>query len=121
MPCSRHGWEHTDKVTVKKRWAPRLVKDMHDDFILAGQECVCSACRKEHEQLNKQYRAAKSARVDESILRKLKAAVDAASYNWMTYDPRIIAWYMERMPWVALKLPAIVTHKVCSRSRYPNS
>ena len=121
MPCARHGWEHTDKVTVKKRWAPRLVKDMHDDFILAGQECVCSACRKEHEQLNKQYRAAKSAGVDETVLRKLKAAVDAASYNWMTYDPRIIAWYMERMPWVALKLPAIVTHKVCSRSRYPNS
>ncbi len=58
--------------------------------------------------------------MDESILRKLKAAVDAASYNWMTYDSRIIAWYMERMPWVALKLLAIVTHKVRSRSRYPN-
>jgi hypothetical protein len=40
--------------------------------------------------------------VDESILRELKAKVDDASYNWMTYDPRIIAFYYEKCPFVAL-------------------
>ena len=55
MPCARHGWKHTEKVTVKQRWAPRLVKGITNDFILAGQECVCSECRKEHDQLNKHY------------------------------------------------------------------
>ena len=121
MPCARHGWKHKEKVTVKRRWACRLVKDITRDFILAGQECVCSECRKEHEQLNKHYLAAKSASVDESILRELKAKVDAASYNWMTYDPRIIAFYHEKCPFVALKLPAVVTHKVRSRSRRPEA
>ena len=47
MPCARHGWKHKKKVTVKRRWASRLVKDITRDFILAGQECVCSECRKE--------------------------------------------------------------------------
>ena len=121
MPCARHGWKHKDNVTVKQRWAIRLVKDITRDSILAGQECVCSECRKEHEQLNKHYLAAKSASVDESILGKLKAKVDDASYNWMTYDPRIIAYYQERFPFVALKLPAVVTHKVRSRSRRPDA
>jgi hypothetical protein len=121
MPCARHGWKHKDKVTVKKRWACRLVKDITRDFILAGQECVCSECRKEHDQLNKHYLAAKSAGVHESILGDLKAKVDDASYNWMTYDPGIIAYYFEKFPFVALKLPAVVTHKVRSRSRRPEA
>ena len=120
MPCARHGWKHKDNVTVKQRWAIRLVKDITRDSILAGQECVCSECRKEHEQLNKHYLAAKSASVDESILGKLKAKVDDASHNWMTYDPRIIAFYHDKCPFVALKLPAVVTHKVRSRSRGPD-
>ena len=34
MPCARHGWKHTEKVTVKQRWAPRLVKGITNDFIL---------------------------------------------------------------------------------------
>jgi hypothetical protein len=121
MPCARHGWKHKDKVTVKQRWACRLVKDITHDFILAGQECVCSECRKEHDQVNKHYLAAKSANANESILGELKAKVDAASYNWMTYDPRIIAYYQDRFPFVALKLPAVVTHKVRSRSRRPDA
>ena len=121
MPCALHGWKHADKVTVKQRWACRLVKDITHDSILAGQECVCSECRKEHEQLNKHYLAAKSASVDESILGKLKAKVDDASHNWMTYDPRIIAFYHDKCPFVALKLPAVVTHKVRSRSRRPDA
>ena len=121
MPCAQHGWKHKDKVTVKQRWACRLVKDITHDFILAGQECVCSECRKEHDQLNKHYLAAKSAGVNESILGDLKAKVDAVSYNWMTYDARIIAYYQDRFPFVALKLPAVVTHKVRSRSRRPDA
>jgi hypothetical protein len=28
MPCALHGWMHADKVTVKQRWACRLVKDI---------------------------------------------------------------------------------------------
>ena len=120
MPCARHGWKHKDNVTVKQRWAIRLVKDITRDSILAGQECVCSECRKEHDQLNQHYLAAKSAGVNESILGDLKAKVHAASYNWMTYDARIIAYYQERFPFVALKLPAVVTHKVRSRSRGPD-
>ena len=87
MPCARHGWKHKDKVTVKQRWAIRLVKDITRDFTLAGQECVCSECRKEHEQLNKRYLAAKSAGVHESILGDLKAKVDDASYNWRASSP----------------------------------
>jgi len=83
MPCARHGFKHADKVTVKQRWACRLVKDITHDSILAGQECVCSECRKEHDQLNQHYLAAKSAGVNESILGDLKAKVHAASYNWM--------------------------------------
>jgi hypothetical protein len=121
MPCALHGWKHAEEVTVKQRWACRLVKDITHDFILAGQECVCSECRKEHDQLNKHYLAAKSAGVNESILGDLKAKVDAVSYNWMTYDPRIIAYYQDRFPFVALKLPAVVTHKVRSRSRRPDA
>jgi hypothetical protein len=121
MPCARHGFNHADKVTVKQRWAFRLVKGVFFDSILAGQECVCSECRKEHGQVNKHYLAAKSANANESILGELKAKVDAASYNWMTYDPRITAYYRERFPFVALKLPAVVTHKVRSRSRRPDA
>jgi hypothetical protein len=121
MPCARHGFNHADKVTVKQRWAFRLVKGVFFDSILAGQECVCSECRKEHDQVNKHYLAAKSANANESILGELKAKVDAASYNWMTYDPRITAYYRERFPFVALKLPAVVTHKVRSRSRRPDA
>ena len=94
MPCARHGWKHKDNVTVKQRWAIRLVKDITRDSILAGQECVCSECRKEHEQLNKHYLAAKSASVDESILGKLKAKVDGASYNQPDTDlpPLLRQW-----------------------------
>ena len=44
---------------------------------------------------------------------------DASSYNLMTYDPRIIAFYHLRFPFVALKLPAIALLR--SRSRRPNA
>ncbi len=66
MPCALQGWKHKEKVTVKQRWAFRLVKGVFFDSILAGQECVCSECRKEHDQVNKHYLAAKSANDAES-------------------------------------------------------
>ena len=109
MPCARHGWDHASAVTVKNRWAIRLVKGVFSDWCLAGQECVCSMCRRERMSLDRQYQAAVSASANNVDV--LKAKVDAASYGWMTYDPRVIGFYFEKMPWVALKLPAVVTHR----------
>jgi hypothetical protein len=114
MPCARHGWAHARFVHVRNCWAQRLVKGVFSDFSLAGQECRCSECRRERATLKQRYDAAKSAGVEESELEALKSSVDAASFCWMTYDARVMAFYFERAPWVALKLPAIVTHKVCA-------
>jgi hypothetical protein len=45
MPCARHGFNHADKVTVKQRWAFRLVKGVFFDSILARSAFARSAAR----------------------------------------------------------------------------
>ena len=112
MPCPWHGWAHLQYVKVYEPWAQRLVKGTHGDFTLAGQRGRCSECRREYAKLKERRDAAKSAGAPAEALAALEAKLDAAGFDWMTYDPRVIKFYFERCPWVALKLPAVVTHKV---------
>ena len=111
MPCARHGWAHARYVSVLGRWSQRLVKGVYGDFALAGKECRCSECRREYGRLDAQYQAAKSARVPEARLAPLRDKVKAASFGFQTYDPRVTAFFYERHPWLAVKLPAFVTHR----------
>ena len=111
MPCARHGWAHARFVTVTNQWAQRLVKGVFTDFTLAGQKTVCSECRKEHGRLKMRLRAATSSGLPQAELDVLTAELKAASYGFMTYDARVVRAYFERAPWLALQLPALVTHK----------
>ena len=48
-----HAKSHAKCVTTRSEWRARLVKGVVSDFLLAGQVCACSECRREHEQLVK--------------------------------------------------------------------
>ena len=111
MPCARHGWAHTAHVTTTSEWRQRLVKGVVDDFCLAGQKCCCSECRREHKRLLRQQKAAENAGAAPSEIEALKAKAKAATFMFMTYDPRAIHYMFERYPWAAQKLPAFLTHK----------
>ena len=51
-PCATHGWAHAEHVSLR-RWHMRRVKDISDDFYLAGRETLCCKCQEEKESLKK--------------------------------------------------------------------
>jgi hypothetical protein len=44
-PCVNEGFAHAEHVTLG-RWHMRRVKDVFDDYYLAGREICCSECRR---------------------------------------------------------------------------
>ena len=111
MPCPRHGWAHSQYVKTQSEWRARLVKGVIDDFVLAGQVCCCSECRREHDRLVKRQHAAEKAGAAAGEIEARKAEAQAATSRFMSYDPRLIHYLFERFPWAAQKLPAFLTHK----------
>ena len=37
--------------------------------------------------------------------------LQAATYRFSTLDPRVNKFFFERHPWLAIKMPALVTHR----------
>ena len=105
-PCARFGWDHVDSVTVFEKWHLRLGRGIFSDTGLAGKLCRCKACRKEHDQIKKQYDAALRSGADATAL---KVKLKAASFNFSTIDSRVVRFWFERVPWVAIKMPFFVT------------
>ena len=44
-------------------------------------------------------------------IQSLTERMDDIHYMFMSYDPRVIKWYWEKMPWVGEMFPAYLTHK----------
>ena len=110
-PCARHGWEHATSVKVYSRWFPRLVKGAFEDHLLGGQLCRCITCAAENRQLSDELKRARQAGAASSIIDNLSARRKAASFNFMTYDSRVVSYYAERKStiWVAQQLPVFLT------------
>ena len=138
-PCANEGYDHAGHVTLGE-WRMRRVKDVFDDFYLAGRRTYCSACKARKEAL-KARRADLaeefSQEVDEATAEEALAGDEAVgeleleevaaglleeikeldeeikSFHYMstTLNPLINKYVFERYPGIATALPAVLTHK----------
>ena len=119
-PCANHGWAHAEFVTLGK-WRMRRVKDVFDDFYLAGRETSCSKCKEEKLALKKAAATAEAAlkAAGESEdhpelaaqLATLEAEVKACKYTSSTLNATVNRHVFERYPGIGAAFPAILTHK----------
>ena len=115
-PCANHGWAHSQFVTLGQ-WHMRRVKDVFDDFYLAGRRTSCSKCKAEKESLKEKATAVETALGDSADpvlslqLQILQAEVKACKYSSSTLNPVVNKHVFERYPGIGVAFPAIVTHK----------
>ena len=75
------------------------------------QLCYCGACKKEKKKLAADLDLAKQNKAPAADVQSLTERMDDIHYMFMSYDPRVIKWYWEKMPWVGEMFPAYLTHK----------
>ena len=75
------------------------------------QLCYCGACKKEKKKLAADLQLAKQNKAPAADIQSLTERMDDIHYMFMSYDPRVIKWYWEKMPWVGEMFPAYLTHK----------
>ena len=116
-PCASHGWAHSQFVT-RGRWCMRRVKDVTDDFYIAGRRTSCSKCKAEKESLKEQVAEMEAALGDsedpersQQELQILQAEAKACKYTSSTLNPHVNKHVFERYPGIGVAMPAIVTHK----------
>jgi hypothetical protein len=109
-PCARHGWDHSDSVQLVG-WRQRLVKGVYSDFTLGSRKCICSKCRKEHTVAKLKLTDAKKQNAPAAQIEQLQADLKQKTYVFSTINPMVTKYYMERYPWVAMEMPAVVTHR----------
>ena len=57
-PCINAGYAHTENVTLGQ-WRMRRVKDVSDDWYLAGRELRCSECQRHKAELQAELKEQK--------------------------------------------------------------
>ena len=109
-PCVNHGWAHA-AYTKPGEWRQRRVKGRMTDRCLAGQRVTCTECKKEYHRLKKLLLAARSQDPKAPGVTLLEAKLKATPYRFSTLTPKVNELLWERFPWLAVKLPAYVTHR----------
>ena len=135
-PCVNEGYAHTQHISLG-RWAMRRVKDVFDDFYLAGRRTSCSECKKRKAGLKEELAdlevelsqeigeaAAEEAlgggtdvELDEDAaelqtqILELRSKVKAFRYTSSTLNAHVNAFVFEHHPGIAVAFPAILTHK----------
>lgn len=99
-PCAFCGWEHTDSVRRRGWRGIRLVRDIYDEYYLSGRDCVCLRCKAARDVHVADLCRARASHDDVAIA-ECEAAVKNSPCRFMSYDPRVLAFYVERYPWVA--------------------
>ena len=92
-------------------WRQRRAKGRVTDIYVAGQRILCSECQKEHKRLKALLVAARTQGPNAPRVAELAAELKATPYLASTLHPKINTMYFERHPWLAMKLPAIITHR----------
>ena len=115
-PCANHGWAHSQFVALGQ-WHMRRVKDVFDDWYLAGRRTSCSKCKEEKVSLKEKATAVETALGDSEDpvlslqLQILQAEVKACTYSSSTLNAVVNKHVFERYPGIGVAFPAIVTHK----------
>ena len=111
MPCKNHGWGHATHMCTYSRWTQRRVCGVFSDYTIAGQEMECSECRTEYMRLKHVIAAAKTHNPRAPRIAALEAQLKASSYRSSTLDPTVNKLLFERYPHVAIKMPAVLSHR----------
>ena len=134
-PCANEGYNHS--VTLGA-WRMRRVKDVFDDFYLAGRRTLCSACKAHKAELQDERKAlaeeleqevgeeaaaeaisggAAAGELEEeqqallSRLTVLDKEIKSFHYTSTTLNPMVNKFVFERYPGIAVAFPAILTHR----------
>jgi hypothetical protein len=110
-PCPRHGWKHAKDVRLQERWRERLVKDLENDFCLAGQDAICCACRKDNNAAKKELSRARDGDASAEVIKGIKEKIKSTTFRFITTNPDVTACYAAKFPWVAHQMPAVLTHR----------
>jgi len=110
QPCPVHGFlDHPNKVS-RHGYVDRLrrVLDVSGQSWLGGALYRCSKCLKEQTDLKVRANAECKAEVRAQLQQDLKTKY----YAFRSYDPRVLRFWFQRFPHVALSLMRfVVTHK----------
>ena len=109
-PCVVGGWSHTHAVTLGE-WRQRRVKGLSSDRCIAGQRTSCSICKARHDHLKKQLDALKTQDLSSPQIGVMEAEIKATPYRASTLHPKYNQLLFERFNWLAVKMPAVITHR----------
>ena len=109
-PCIVGGWAHSHAVSLGK-WRQRRAKGMFGDRGLAGQCMTCSLCREKNAHLKQHLAALKEQDSDSPMIATLEQQIKATPYSSSTLHPKFNKLLFERFNWLAVKMPAVVTHR----------
>ena len=93
------------------RWRIRLVKGISKDRGQAGQRCFCTACDEDKKEAKRKLITAQEAFRPRDEIQKLEDQVKSITPSFMTYDSRVVKYYLQNIPWVGNMLECYVTHR----------
>ena len=93
------------------RWRIRLVKGISKDRGQAGQRCFCTACHEDKKEAKRKLITAREALRPQHEIQKLEHQVKSITPSFMTYDSRVVKYYLQNIPWVGNMLECYVTHR----------
>jgi len=82
------------------RWRIRLVKGISKDRGQAGQRCFCTVCSDDKKEAKRKLTAAQEALKPQDEIDKLENQVKSITPSFMTYDSRVVKYYLQNIPWV---------------------
>ena len=109
-PCLTHGWAHAHRTRLGV-WRQRRVKGRCVDRCIAGQRVTCLECKEEHGRLKTLLQAARTQDPSAPRISELEAKLKATPYSYTTLNPKLNLLLFERFSWLAVKLPAVVSHR----------
>ena len=74
-PCVNEGYAHAAYVS-RGRWAMRRIKDVSDDWFLAGRRTSCSACKSSKEEMQEELKELQEELEQEVGVEAAQAGVD---------------------------------------------
>jgi hypothetical protein len=93
------------------RWRIRLVKGISKDRGQAGQRCFCTVCSDDKKEVKRKLTAAQEALKPQDEIERLELQVKSITPSFMTYDSRVVKYYLQNIPWVGNMLECYVTHR----------
>ena len=109
-PCIVGGWAHSHAVSLGE-WRQRRAKGLFSDRGLAGQRTECSLCKQQHAHLKQHLAALKTQDPRSAMITTLEEQIKATPYRASTLHPKFNQLLFERFNWLAVKMPAVVTHR----------